>query len=125
MGARRPRVLREKESPEWPLALLATLSADEVGEKFDRLEHLIALPGDSLARSLQEFRAIIRELRFYTTNADAGELLGSAAGWAVTLFSESSRRDRETGPARDERIKGFIREDLASARRSIHVVAGG
>ena len=126
MSARRPRVLRVKEPAEWPLALLTTLTAQEVGERFDRLEHLIELPGESLERSLREFRLIIDELRFYTTSADAGELLGSAAGWAVTLFSEGRQRESETAvPARDERIRGFIREDLASARRSVHVVAGG
>jgi hypothetical protein len=126
MSARRPRVLREKGSAAWPLALLATLSAEEVGERFDRLEHLITLPGESLERSLREFRLIVDELRFYTTSADAGEWLLSAAGWAVTLFSESRRLESEGArPPGDERIRGFIREDLSSARRSIHVVAGG
>ena len=125
MGARRPRVLRVKDSAEWPLTLLKTLTAEEVGERFDRLEHLIALPGHPLAQALREFRSIVDELRFYTTSADASELLSSAAGWAATLFSESRRRGGDTGPPRDERIRVFMREDLARARQSIHEVAGG
>ena len=126
MSARRPRVLRAKDSAEWPLALLKTLTAEEVGERFDRLEHLVSVAGDGHAARLREFRSIIDELRLFTTSADAREQLGSAAGWAVTLFHERPRPPRDTAVTPgEERLKAFIRDELSHARRNIHDVAGG
>jgi len=102
------------------------LSPEEIQQKFDRLEHLVSEAGDGHAHKLREFRSIIDALREYTTSADAREQLGSAAGWAITLFHERPRPPRDTAVTPgEERLKGFIRDELSHARRNIHDVAGG
>jgi hypothetical protein len=98
------------------------LSPEEIKQKFERLDLLVAFVAEGREQTLREFRSIIDALWFDTTNGDASEKLGSAAGCAVALFSVRKQRPPDSAvTTREEKFKSLLRLDLSDAQRNIHV----